>query len=334
MPLGLFRHHDWRRGIATLGTVPAEFVREVSEGTVDYDWPAQVGQLVASGQFDLILSVGQVVPHEVIGMANYNKNIFVGTGGQEGINRSHFLGAAWGMERIMGRADNPVRRVLELCICAFRQASTNRLRAHGGAAHDGRATRDTRALHRRGRRVLHPRRGLSLDVNIVKLDRPLSKVVVYLDPHEFRSTWLGNKSVYRTRMAIADGGELIVLGPGVATFGEDATIDTLIRRYGYVHKDRVLELVKQHEDLAGNLQRRSAPHPWLTRRALPRHLLPWAPIEAEIESVGFGYGDLASMTKRYDPSRLADGYNTMPDGEEIFYIPNPALGLWAHRSRF
>ena len=67
---------------------------------------------MSQGGFDLILSIGQVVPHEVIGMANYNKNILIGTGGREGINRSHYLGAVYGMERIMGRADNPVRAVL------------------------------------------------------------------------------------------------------------------------------------------------------------------------------------------------------------------------------
>jgi len=112
VPHDLFRVHDWRGGLVTLGEAPASFVREISEGKLDFSWPAQVDQLLVSGGFDLILSIGQVVPHEVIGMANYNKNIFVGTGGSEGINKSHFLGAVYGMERIMGRADNPVRQLI------------------------------------------------------------------------------------------------------------------------------------------------------------------------------------------------------------------------------
>ena len=53
------------------------------------------------------------------------------------------------------------------------------------------------------------------------LDQPLRKAVVYLDPHEFRSTWLGSKAIYRTRMALADGAELIILAPAVKEFGED-----------------------------------------------------------------------------------------------------------------
>ena len=53
----------------------------------------------------------------------------------------------------------------------------------------------------------------------------------------------------------------------------------------------------------------------------------------EIESVGFEYGDLKAMTAKYDPEKLRHGYNQV-DGEEIFFVANPGLGLWAHRSRF
>ena len=83
-PRHLFRIHDWRNDVVTLGEVPGEFMREVSEGKLDYPWPAQVNKLLRDGGHDLILSIGQVVPHEVVGMANYNKNIFVGTGGLPG----------------------------------------------------------------------------------------------------------------------------------------------------------------------------------------------------------------------------------------------------------
>jgi nickel-dependent lactate racemase len=112
VPIEFFHGHNWRTDVVTLGEVPAEFIYRQSEGKLNYAYPAQVNRLIAHGGFDLILSIGQVVPHEVIGMANYNKNILVGTGGRDGINRSHYLGAVYGMERIMGRAENPVRAVL------------------------------------------------------------------------------------------------------------------------------------------------------------------------------------------------------------------------------
>ena len=112
VPKSLIRAHDWRNDVVTIGEVPAEFVSAATEGICTKPWPAQLNRLVWEGGHDLILSIGQVVPHEVIGMANYNKNLFVGTGGAAGINESHFIGAAYGMERMMGRADTPLRRIL------------------------------------------------------------------------------------------------------------------------------------------------------------------------------------------------------------------------------
>ena len=333
LPRDLFRVHDWRRGLVTLGEVPAEFVREQSEGQLDFSWPAQVDKLLVEGGFDLILSIGQVVPHEVIGMANYNKNIFVGTGGAEAINKSHYLGAVYGMERIMGRADNPVRRVLNYASDHFAQDLPVVY------AHTIMARNDTGDLVTRGLFVgddvecFEKASELSLEVNFEMMDRQIEKAVVFLDPSEFRSTWLGNKSVYRTRMAIADGGELIVLAPGVREFGEDPGIDKLIRKYGYVDTPRVLEAVKENDDLAGNL---SAAAHLIHGSSEGRFTITYCPgglSREEVEGVNFQYADLDEMTRRYNPARLTDGWNVV-EGEEIFYISNPALGLWAHKERF
>jgi hypothetical protein len=174
---------------------------------------------------------------------------------------------------------------------------------------------------------------LSLKVNFRMLDREIKKAVVFLDPHEFRSTWLGNKSVYRTRMALADNAELIVLAPAVHEFGEDPTIDTLIRKYGYCGTPATLEAVKNDPALAGNLS--AAAHlihgsseGRFTIRYCPGHLT-----RAEIEAAHFEYGDLAEYTAKYNPETLVDGWNTV-DGEEIFFISNPGLGLWAYKGRF
>jgi nickel-dependent lactate racemase len=149
VPQDLFRVHNWRTDIVTLGEVPAEFIHEQSEGKLNYAWPAQVNSLIAHGGFDLILSIGQVVPHEVIGMANYTKNILVGTGGREGINRSHYLGAVYGMERIMGRAENPVRSVLNYAAERFLHHLAYRLRAHCSLTPRRWLARSARPLHRR-----------------------------------------------------------------------------------------------------------------------------------------------------------------------------------------
>src|SRR6202453_3055622 len=224
VPQGLFHVHNWRTDVETLGEVPAEFIQEQSEGKLSYAWPAQVNRLISRGDFDLILSIGQVVPHEVIGMANYTKNILVGTGGREGINRSHYLGAVYGMERIMGRAENPVRSVLNYAYDHFLRhlpivyvLTVVARRADGGLAVRGLFIGDDSECFELAA-------ALSLRANFEILDEPVRKAVVYLDPLEFHSTWLGNKAVYRTRMALADGAELIILAPGVKEFGEDNTI--------------------------------------------------------------------------------------------------------------
>ncbi len=334
VPKELFRVHDWRNDVITIGVVPADFVKKISENRVDYSWPAQVNKLLVEGNHDLIISIGQVVPHEVIGMANYNKNIFIGTGGAEGINKSHFLGAAYGMERIMGRADNPVRQVLNYASDHFAQEMPIiYLQTVVGKDENGQLV--VRGLFiGDDMECFEKASELSLEVNFEMLDKPLKKVVVYLDPSEFKSTWLGNKSIYRTRMAIEDDGELIVLAPGLMEFGEDKEIDRLIRKYGYLTTPEILELTKNNEDLQGNL---SATAHLIHGSSEDRFSITYCPgnlSKEEIESVNYKYADLDEMTKRYNPEVLKDGFNTMPDGEEIFYISNPALGLWAYKERF
>ena len=332
MPQELFLVHNWRTDVETLGEVPAEFINEQSEHKLNFAWPAQVNRLIARGGFDLILSIGQVVPHEVIGMANYNKNILVGTGGRDGINRSHYLGAVYGMERIMGRAENPVRNVLNYASDHFlRHLPIVYVLTVVGRMSDGRlALRglfvgdDVECFYRAA--------DLSLRVNFEMLDTPIQKAVVYLDPHEFHSTWLGNKAVYRTRMALADGAELVILAPGVKEFGEDKTIDTLIRKYGYRGTPATLEAVNANADLASDL---SAAAHLIHGSSEQRFTIRWCPgklSREEVESVGFEYGDLKSIVRRYDPQKLHHGYNRI-DGEEVFFIANPGLGLWAHRDK-
>ena len=332
VPQSLFRVHNWRTDVETLGEVPAEFIHEQSEGKLNYAWPAQVNRLISQGGFDLILSIGQVVPHEVIGMANYTKNILVGTGGREGINRSHYLGAVYGMERIMGRAENPVRSVINCAADRFLkhlpivyvQTVVSR-RADGSLAVRGLYIGDDAEC-------FHLAAHLSLKVNFEIVDKPIQKAVVFLDPHEFHSTWLGNKAVYRTRMALADGAELIVLAPGVREFGEDKTIDLLIRKYGYRGTPATLDAVETQPDLAGDL---SAAAHLIHGSSERRFNITWCPghlTREEIEGVGFSFGNLDAMQQRYNPEKLAQGYNTIA-GEQVFFIGNPGLGLWAHRSR-
>ena len=318
--------HNWRTDVVKLGEVPASFVSEVSEGLVNNSIDVEVNKTIFDSSYDLIMSIGQVVPHEVVGMANYSKNIFVGVGGSSMINSSHMLGAFYGMERIMGRDFSPVRRVFDyaeqnfiadLPLVYVLTTTTNKgddVTIHG--LYIGRERANFEAAVKK-----------SQEINLTHMPNRLQKVVVYLDPREFKSTWLGNKSVYRTRMAIATGGELIVLAPAVSQFGEDPENDKLIRKYGYVGRKRVLELVEENEDLKNNLS--TAAH-LIHGSSDDRFKITYCTThlsEEEVRGVNFGYIPYAEAAAKYDPVKLVDGFNTV-DGEEIFYISNPALGLW------
>jgi nickel-dependent lactate racemase len=332
VPRGLFHVHDWRRDTITLGEVPASFVHQQSEGKLEYAWPAQVNRMIAEGGFDLILSIGQVVPHEVIGMANHNKNILVGTGGVEGIDRSHYLGAVYGMERIMGRADTPVRRVLNYAADRF-LAGLPIVYVLTVVGRNGAGELVLRGLFIGDDVECFLRAAeLAAKVNFAIVEREIHKAVVYLDPQEFHSTWLGNKAVYRTRMALADGAELLVLAPGVREFGEDAGIDRLIRKYGYCGTPATLEAVRTDADLAANL---SAAAHLMHGSTEGRFRITYAPgdlTRQEVEAVHYDYAELAGMMARYNPALLKDGWNDV-QGEEVFFVSSPGLGLWAHPSR-
>jgi nickel-dependent lactate racemase len=336
IPLEAFKVHDWRNDIVSKGVIDGEMLNDLSGGKVDYSVNVEVNRVLFD-KYDLILSVGQVVPHEVVGMANYTKNIVVGVGGSDIINKSHFLGAVCNMETLLGRADTPVRSLFNHAV--------NKYLGELPIAYLLTVVEqdyDSGEMHLRGfyagdtEEVYKSACDLAQSVNITLLDKEPKKVVVYLDPDEFQSTWLGNKAVYRTRMAIADGGELIVLAPALNEFGEDGTIDKLIRKFGYRGTPATLQAVEEDEELRNNLG--AAAH-LIHGSSEGRFTITYCPGEGgvtldEVRSVGFNAEPYDVMKTRYNPDVLKDGFNTMPDGEEIFFISNPALGLWAYKAKF
>ncbi len=335
IPYERFISHNWRKDVVKIGEVPAEYLEEITEGLWHDSVSVEINRLVMDEKYDLIISPGQVVPHEVIGMANHSKNLFVGVGGSDMINSSHMVGAVYGMERMMGRDHTPVRMVFDYALEHFLKdrpvifaltvctAPGGKIRTHGLFISEKRSALE-KAIE------------LAQEKNIDFVETGIKKCVVYLTPDEFKSTWLGNKSIYRTRMAIADGGELIVLAPGVERFGEDPIVDKLIRKYGYRGRINTLAQFEKSEnqDLRDNMG--AAAH-LIHGSSDGRFSITYAVkniSKEEIESVGFIPADYDELVKRYDPEHLSYGYNTLPDGEEIYFIPNPALGLWINKEKF
>lgn len=337
IPFETFLPHNWRTDVMKIGEVPAAYLEEITEGLWHDPVDVEINKLVMDEKYDLILSIGQVVPHEVIGMANHAKNLFVGVGGADMINKSHMVGAVYGMERMMGKDFTPVRKIFDYGMAHFLADRPilfvlTVCTAPGGVIHQhGMFIGDTRL-------VLEKAIELAQEKNIDFVETGIKKCVVYLDPSEFRTTWLGNKSVYRTRMAIADGGQLLVLAPGIERFGEDLKVDELIRKYGYKGRLNTLEQFEKEENqdlrdnmgAAAHLIHGSSDGRFDITYAVKKDKI----TREEIEGVGFGWADYDETIAHYNPETLQYGYNVLPDGEEIYYIPNPALGLWINKEKF
>ena len=328
IPVDRFLTHSWRDGVTTIGEVPSSFVCDISDGLMTESIPVQVSDYLLDPSYDVILSVGQVVPHEVVGMANYTKNIVIGCGGSRFISASHMLGAVYGIERILGHIDTPVRKLLDyaeenfllklpivyvLTVTETNLHNTDIVGLYIGHGDDKRNAFEQAAA-------------LSQQRNITYVDQPIRNCIVWLDKDEFQSMWLGNKAVYRTRMAMADGGQLLVLAPGIKTFGEDPENDRLIRKYGYTGRRRILKLCKSEPDLQHNMSAAAhLIHGSPEGRFQIIYAAPQLGREA-IESVGYRYMDIEKAIQQYG---LHDHENQDFDNKDFYFIRNPALGLWA-----
>lgn len=332
LPRNRFVDHDWRNETVKVGEVSADYIKEISDGFMETAIAVEVNRRLLNAEYDLIVSVGQVVPHEVSGFANYTKNILVGCGGSNMINNSHYLGALYGMERIMGRSDNPVRKLYNFAAQRFLSHIPLKYVLTVTTAAECGVNVEAVSIGT-GDELFYNTAKISQAKNLTFLEKPIKKAVVYLEPGKFKTTWVGNKAIYRTRMAIADGGELLVIAPDLERCGEDLENDRLIKKYGYICRDEVVAAVSQNEDLRNNLS--VAAH-LIHGSSEGRFSITYAPGKMAKEqtlAIKYDYMPLAEALKKYDVAALRDGFNDV-GGEEIFYVSNPALGLWTTKSRF
>ena len=320
--------HDWRGGSRVIGEVDAAFVKEISHGKADWAIPVAVNETLLDGDWDIIINVGHIVPHEVLGFANHNKNYFIGLGGKEMICASHMMAACCGIENNLGQLITPLRH-------CYNKAENDYLGDlpdlyvevvmayddNGVLGHTGVYVGDDLDTYLMGAKTSRRQ-----NVTIVP---PLKKAVAVMQGDEFHSTWVANKAIYRTRMAMADGGELLIIAPGLSRFGEQPDVDALIRKFGYSGTENALKLWKT-EPILQDLTHGTA-H-LIHGSSEGRFKITYAPghlTREEMESVGFGYADLAETLRRYDPAVMKNGFNMMADGEEVYYISTPSAGLWS-----
>ncbi|MBR6437408.1 MAG: hypothetical protein IKS45_12965, partial [Thermoguttaceae bacterium] len=282
-----------------------------------------------------VLNVGHVVPHEVLGFANHNKNYFIGLGGKDMICASHLMAACCGIENNLGTLTTPLRK-------CFNKAEEDYLGflpdayfevvmaydAEGKLVHTGVYAGDDVETYLEAARA-------SQKQNITVVP-PLKKIVAVMQGDEFYSTWVANKAIYRTRKALAQDGELLIIAPGLERFGEQPEIDAIIRKYGYSGTENVMRLYKECPD-DGDLKNFAVGTAHLIHGSSEgRFKITYAPgkmSQKDIESVCFNYADINETLKRYNPAELKNGFNTMPDGEEIYFISTPSAGLWSTADR-
>jgi nickel-dependent lactate racemase len=325
--------HDWRGGCTHVGVIPAEVVKEKTGGAADWAIPVDLNTMLMTERWDLIINVGHVVPHEVLGFANHNKNYIIGLGGKDTICAAHLASATYGIENNLGRLITPTRACFnwaedkflghlpDVYLQVVMQRDPDNKLVHSGV-YVGDDLETYLAAARRSKAQ-----------NITVFDEPIKKVVAVMQADEFRSTWVANKAVYRTRMAMADGGELLILAPGLERFGEQDDVDAFIRKYGYCGTPKCMNMYKDNADMqdlahaTAHLLHGSSEGRFTIRYA-PGHMT-----ADEIEGVNFEYADLKEMLKRYDPAKMKEGWNTMPDGEEVYFISTPSAGLWSTKAR-
>lgn len=329
IPQKCFHVHDWRKGCKKIGEISADYVKQVSDGKADWSIPIEINRMVIENEYDLIINIGHVVPHEVLGFASHNKNYFIGLGGKETICASHIMAASYGIENNLGKLVTPLRACYNKAeesylnklpdvylLIVMARNEENKLITTGLYAGD-----DIETYMMAARR--------SKEQNITVFDEPVRKIVAVMQGDEFRSTWVANKAIYRTRMALADKGELLIIAPGLERFGEQPEVDALIRKYGYAGTQTVMEQYKKNDDMQDLAH--AAAH-LIHGSSEGRFTITYAPgklTRKEIESVNFKYADLHDAINRYNPEKMSEGWNTMPDGEKVYFISSPSAGLWA-----
>jgi len=324
--------HNWKTDGKRIGTIPADYVTKITEGKAIWEIPISINKHVLEEPWDIIINIGHVVPHEVLGFANHNKNYFIGLGGKETICASHMAAACFGIENNLGSLVTPLRhcynkaeseylgQLPDIYIQLVMGYNTENKLVHTGFY----CGNDVDTY------LMAAQQSMAQNITVVP---PLKKVVAIMQGDEFFSTWVANKAIYRTRKAMADGGELIIIAPGLKRFGEQDEVDKIIRTYGYVGTEKVMKLWKEQKELQ-DLTHATA-H-LIHGSSEDRFKITYAPghlSEEEIRSVNFDFLDYNKALEIYRPDKLKNGFNTLANGEEIYFISTPSAGLWTTKDK-
>lgn len=223
-------NHAWDdpHALALLGTIPASDISELSGGLFAMDVPVTINRAIFD--YDRLIIVGPVFPHEVVGFSGGNKYLFPGIGGAEILNFFHWLGAVIANPKIIGNKYTPVRAVVDRAAAmvpvprtAFCMVVENKQLAglFAGAPEE----------------AWDQASDLSDQLHITYKAHPFH-TVLSCAPLMYDDLWVGGKCMYKLEPVVADGGELIIYAPHITEIS--VTHGELIERIGYHVRDYFL----------------------------------------------------------------------------------------------
>jgi nickel-dependent lactate racemase len=242
-PLLRVFNHRWQNpdALRTAGTIPAERIAELSHGMMNAPVVITVNRLAF--EYDTLLIVGPVFPHEVVGFSGGNKYLFPGIAGREIIDLFHWLGALITSPVIIGTKHTPVRAVVDAAaallpvrrLCLAMVVDGHSLAGlHAGTPEEAWSAAADQSARVHIRLHGHPYRS-----------------VLSSAPAMYDDLWVGAKAAYKLEPVVAEGGELIVHAPHIREIS--VTHGAMIERIGYHVRDYFLAQMDRFRDVPGGV---------------------------------------------------------------------------------
>ncbi|QDS97199.1 lactate racemase domain-containing protein [Adhaeretor mobilis] len=326
--------HDEVAGLYDLGVLPDDEILRISGGEFAAPVPVQVNRNLVEGNYDQVFSIGQVVPHEVMGFANYDKNVFIGAGGKNFIDTSHWISALCGIDNVLGKIDSAPRQLLDAASALAKRDPrfpsvhyllTVRGQSSAGdiGTHDFFCGTSKETFYRAAK--------LSLRENCHASNQPYQQVIVRLNEKKYRSFWLSNKAIYRTRRAIATGGTIHVIAPGLDRLGENEIQSKLIGKYGYCGTQGVKQILQIDPEMQANVG--VAAHLIHGSTENRFHVRYYTHHSSELLSacrfadgqLGYSLEDIETAHERFSELTVGESFNA---DQRRLVIDDPGLGLW------
>jgi nickel-dependent lactate racemase len=242
-PKARFFNHHWDdpEHLTTIGTLSRIEVEKLSEGRLSAEVPVSINRMVQ--QYEVLVVIGPVFPHEVVGFSGGNKYLFPGISGPEILNFFHWLGALITNRKVIGKKHTPVRAVVDSAaglIPVERKCFALVTESEGL----------TGMFAGTPEEAWEQAADLSAQKHIKYVDRPFRRVLAQA-PEMYEDLWTGGKCMYKLEPVVADGGELIIYAPHITEIS--VTHGKMLEQVGYHVRDFFVKQWDKYKDFPGGI---------------------------------------------------------------------------------